>query len=156
MSEKGKSQYLEPTDEAGRAFFARGLNGPVVMLNLLRFRRIADYTSAPQLEPSEPITGEAAYARYIEHTRPFLEASGGEVVFFGTGGALLIGPSDEHWDAVVLVRQSSAGDFLAFANNPAYLAGLGHRSAALEDSRLMPLIESSIREFVTINTGAPL
>ncbi len=39
----------------------------------------------------------------------------------------------------MMVRQSSAEAFLAFASNPAYLAGMGHRTAALEDSRLLPL-----------------
>lgn len=35
--------YLEPTQAAGRALMQRGLRGPVVMLNLLRFRATADY-----------------------------------------------------------------------------------------------------------------
>ena len=39
------------------------------------------------------------------------------------------------------VRQTSISDFLAFATNDAYLAGLCHRTAALEDSRLIPLVE---------------
>jgi hypothetical protein len=39
----------------------------------------------------------------------------------------------------MLVRQSSVQSFMAFAGNTAYLAGLGHRTAALEDSRLLPL-----------------
>ena len=43
----------------------------------------------------------------------------------------------------MLVRQVSAASFLAFASNPEYLAGIGHRLAALEDSRLLPLIEES-------------
>lgn len=30
----------------------------------------------------------------------------------------------------------------AFAADEGYLAGLGHRTAALEDSRLLPLVES--------------
>jgi hypothetical protein len=42
----------------------------------------------------------------------------------------------------MLVRQSSIASFLAFASNDGYLAGIGHRTAALEDSRLLPLIES--------------
>jgi hypothetical protein len=41
----------------------------------------------------------------------------------------------------MLVRQSSVASFLAFASHDAYLAGLGHRTAALEDSRLLPLSE---------------
>jgi hypothetical protein len=39
----------------------------------------------------------------------------------------------------MLVRQSSVQSFLAFASNQTYLAGMGHRTAALEDSRLLPL-----------------
>lgn len=41
----------------------------------------------------------------------------------------------------MLVRQSSVVSFLAFASHDAYLAGLGHRAAAIEDSRLLPLTE---------------
>jgi virulence-associated protein VagC len=123
------------------------------MLNLLRFRRIADYSAAPHLAPSEPISGEAAYGRYIEHTLPFLEASGAEVLFVGKGEALLIGPSEERWDAVMLVRQHSAQDFLAFATDPAYLAGMGHRQAALEDSRLLPLVETSLSDIIAGSAG---
>lgn len=132
--------YLEPTQESGRVFFARGISGGVVMLNMLRFREVADYSAAPELAPPAPIAGEAAYRRYMEHTMPFLSASGGEVLFYGRGGRFLIGPDDERWDAVMLVRQSSVASFLEFASNRDYLAGMGHRVAALEDSRLLPLV----------------
>jgi hypothetical protein len=133
--------YLEPTQESGREFFTRGISGSVVMLNLLRFRAVADYAASPELAPATPITGEAAYRLYMEYTLAFLEASGGEVLFYGKGGAFLIGPSGERWDAAMLVRQSSVASFLAFASNQDYLAGIGHRVAALEDSRLLPLVQ---------------
>jgi hypothetical protein len=133
--------YLEPTQEAGRAFFTRGISGSIVMLNLLRFRAIADYAGSPKLAPATPITGEAAYRLYMEHTLPILEESGGEVLFYGKGGAFLIGPSSERWDAAMLVRQSSVESFLAFASNQDYRSGIGHRLAALEDSRLLPLVQ---------------
>ena len=134
--------YLEATEESGRAFFSRGVSGPVVMLNLLRFRAVADYSATPGLAPATPITGEAAYRLYMEHTLPFLENSGGEVLFHGRGGGFLIGPSEERWDAALLVRQASVAAFLAFASDQEYLSGIGHRTAALEDSRLLPLIEA--------------
>ncbi|WP_315834508.1 hypothetical protein [Bradyrhizobium prioriisuperbiae] len=62
-------------------------------------------------------------------------------MFLGAGGSFLIGPADESWDLVMLVRQSSVQSFLDFAADAAYLAGLGHRTAAVADSRLLPLIE---------------
>jgi len=139
MSEHGP--YLEPTQESGRALVMRRIAGPVVMLNLLRFRALADYSAAPQLAPAVPVSGAEAYRRYIEHTRPFLAASGGELILLGRGGSFLIGPEAERWDAVLLIRQRSVADFMAFAQDAAYLAGLGHRTAAIEDSRLLPLEE---------------
>jgi len=78
----------------------------------------------------------------MEHTLPYLRASGGEVVFYGRGGDFLIGPLDERWDAALLVRQSSVASFFAFASNQSYLSGIGHRIAALEDSRLLPLVDA--------------
>jgi len=112
------------------------------MLNLLRFRDVADYSSNPELMPDEPISGAEAYQKYIDHTLPFLRKSGGDIVFSGKGGRYLIGPQDERWDFVMLIRQKSLSDFMAFTSNQEYLAGLGHRTAALVDSRLLPLVES--------------
>lgn len=133
--------YLSVTPESGRNFIMRQIAGSVVMLNLLRFREIADYSETPELAPNEAISGEKAYQLYIEHTLPLLEKSGGEILFMGNGGNFLIGPADEKWDAVLLIRQKSVDSFLAFAQDEAYLEGIGHRTAALEDARLLPLVE---------------
>jgi len=132
--------HLEPSDANVRALLDRNIAGPVVMLNLLRFRGIADYSATPELAPPSPISGREAYERYVEHTRPFLEASGGEVLFMGDGGAFFVGPIDERWDFAMLVRQNSVEDFFAFASNAEYLIGVGHRTAAVEDTRLLPLL----------------
>ena len=133
--------FLELTQESGRAFFTRGTVGSVVMLNLLRFRKIADYTASPELAPAKPMTGEDAYRLYMAHTLPHLEASGGRVLFLGRGGPFLIGPIGEVWDAAMLVQHQSVDAFMAFASNRQYMLGMGHRTAALEDSRLLPLQE---------------
>ncbi|MCU5775268.1 DUF1330 domain-containing protein [Erwiniaceae bacterium BAC15a-03b] len=135
-------RYLAPTQQSGRAFVMREMQGNIVMLNLLRFREIADYCANPELAPAKPITGAEAFDRYIQHTRPFLHESGGNLMFLGTGGPLLIGPEDERWDLAMLVRQSSVSAFLAFADNVEYLAGMGHRTAAIEDARLLPLTQT--------------
>jgi hypothetical protein len=42
----------------------------------------------------------------------------------------------------MLVRQHSLASFMRFASDQAYLAGMGHRTAALEDSRLLPLAQA--------------
>ena len=136
--------HLDPSDANVRHLLARSIEGPVVMVNLLRFRDVADYTSHPELAPDEPISGREAYDRYVEHTLPFLLASGGTVRFSGSGGHVFIGPDDERWDEVLLVEQADIGSFFAFADDPAYTAGLGHRSAALADNRLIPVVERPV------------
>lgn len=141
MPDQPRKTYFEPTQEAGRQFFSRNIQGPVVMLNLMRFRSVADYSAAPEMAPASPISGEAAYKLYMDHTLPFLLKSGGDVLFYGKGGSFLIGPTDEWWDAAMLVRQASLASFLAFASDREYLLGMAHRTAALEDSRLLPLME---------------
>ncbi len=139
MPDLSSSNYLDPTQDQGRAFFMRGIKGEVIMLNLLRFREIADYSAHPQLAPATPISGRQAFGHYIKHTLPFLKESGGDVMFLGEGGPFLIGPAAERWDLVMAVRQSSVASFMAFAGHAEYLAGIGHRTAALEDSRLLPM-----------------
>ena len=137
MNEK----YLMPTQEAGRNFVMRQIQGSIVMLNLLQFRKIADYSLIPELMPKSPISGKEAYQLYIEHTLPFLTNSGGEILFMGEGGDFLIGPPNERWDAVLLIKQNSVNSFLAFESDKDYMKGIGHRTAALADSRLLPIIE---------------
>lgn len=134
--------FIEPTNEQGRLLFERGITGPVIMLNLLRFRGTADYSEFPELAPAEAVSGKAAYDLYALHTLPFLTAAGGEVQFLGEGGYSFIGPLDERWDVVMMVRYPDLAAFLGMAQNEEYLSGLGHRVAALEDSRLLPIVES--------------
>jgi uncharacterized protein (DUF1330 family) len=133
--------YLDATDENGRLVFGTGLAGPVTMLNLLRFADVADYSNNPELAPAEPISGMAAYDIYMAKALPFVEEAGAGVTFLGTGGHYLIGPTDVRWDGVMLVHYPDVGDFLAMATNEGYLATLGHRTAALADSRLLPIVE---------------
>ena len=136
-----KSHFLEPTQETGAALFRRNISGEVLMLNMLRLRETADYSDNPELAPETQISGREAFQKYIDHTMPFLKESGGELLLLGEGGKFFIGPDDEQWDVVMLVKQSTVESFFAFASNTEYLAGIGHRTAAVIDSRLLPVVE---------------
>jgi len=41
----------------------------------------------------------------------------------------------------MMIRQSSVESFITFQSDKAYMAGIGHRTAAVEDSRLLPIVE---------------
>jgi uncharacterized protein (DUF1330 family) len=136
--------HVQPSREALRELLARGVTGSIAMLNLLRFRDIADYSAAPALAPPTPIPGAEAYRRYLAAAKPIIESGVGQVVLTGTSSAFLIGPAEERWDAVLVARYRSVEDFVAFTSNAAYLAIVGHRTAALADSRLLPISEQPL------------
>ena len=77
------------------------------------------------------------------------------MILLGSGDRFLIGPAEERWDLAMLVRQHSIEAFMAFASNAEYLAGLGHRVAAVEDSRLLPLAELPLAT-IAVDEGRPL
>ncbi len=137
------TSYIHPDLQAATAFFSRGITDSVVMLNLLRFREEADYTSFPAITPKQPITGEQAYQIYMREVTPLIQAAGSELIFVGKADAFLIGPSEEKWDMALLVRHASPQRFMQFAQDPAYKKVEGHRTAALADSRLLPIWEKS-------------
>lgn len=136
--------YLQPTYEAGKALFNKDIKGAIINLNLIKLKKIADYSAFPDLKPDREMSGLEAYHLYIREAMPFVTASGGAILFIGKGDRFLIGPENEYWDICMLVKQSSIQDFFAFEQNPEYMKITGHRTAAIEDSRLLPLEELNI------------
>lgn len=132
------AKYLNPSNESATKLFSKPIQGEVVMLNLLRFKEHADYSNCPELAPKNAVSGKQAYQTYIEQTLPLLRESGGEVIFLGSCDAFFIGPEHEKWDLIMLIKQNSLADFMAFASDPQYMKILGHRQAAIDDSRLLP------------------
>src|SRR4051794_4929058 len=131
---------VDPTPQTLNAFIEDAPNDtPLVMLNLLRFREVADY---PEGEPA--VSGQEAYGRYGELVQPFLAGVGGQLEWQGRAHTSLIGPDGEQWDACFLVRYPSKAAFLDMVMNPEYQAITHHRTAALSDSRLVPLVETTL------------
>lgn len=135
-------RYIKATDEAGKDFYRNFQGqGKIVMLNLLKFRQWADYSNVEQLKPANEITGEEAYQLYMESILPLFNKAGTRIVYYGKSKSFLIGPDNEHWDAVLLVEYESVSKFMELVQDEDYLKNAGHRTAALEDSRLLPSSE---------------
>ena len=127
--------HLDPTPENFAALAALPQDdGPVEMINLLRFRDRAAYREG---SPHAACSGAEAYRRYGAAIQPFLAEVGGRVVWHGTPRLLFIGPADERWDEALIVRYPGIGAFVRMVTNPDYRACTVHRTVALEDSRLI-------------------
>ena len=126
--------FIDPSREAFGAFAKLDHDGPVQMLNLLRFRDQADYRAGEA--PRSGLGGAAAYAEYARASAPFFEAAGGTIAWSGKPLAGVIGPPGERWDAGFLARYPSKDAFLSMVRDEGYQAIVFHRRAALADSRL--------------------
>ena len=112
---------------------AEPADGPIVMLNLIRYQDMA-----LEGHTCDGMSGEAAYAEYVRR----LEAMSshdfpGNVIWDGTGQATIIGPADEHWDRILLIAYPSVDDFRRMANSEIYQTAGPARTATVLDSRLI-------------------
>ena len=136
------NKHIKATAEAGKEFYLDFLQkGEVTMLNLLKFKSKADYTDLESIKPNKDITGKEAYNLYTNNTLNELKQIGSEILFYGESKHFLIGPESEKWDAVLLIKHKSVQSFMEFAKSQNYLNNVGHRTAGLEDSRLLPTAE---------------
>jgi uncharacterized protein (DUF1330 family) len=121
-----------PTRAQIEALAGAPQTGPVIMLNLLRFKDLAD-----GIDAADGLTGAEAYGRYAAATQPFLERVGGRLLYALAAEECVIGPPEREWDLVLAVEYPSRAAFLAMATDPEYLTIHAHREAALADSRLI-------------------
>lgn len=119
------SNQVHPNREQIQAFL--GTDGPVNMVNLLKFRETAAYDDGRDPE----LSGAAAYGRYAREMKKLVEGSGGRMVFAGKVLGFLLGEVDEAWDQVAIVEYPSAQALLAIASSPEFQAIEIHRVAGL-------------------------
>lgn len=129
---------IDPTADQVRALRDNGPEGPIVMVNLLKFRERAAY---PDDSGLEPCSGAEAYARYQHAFTVTVGAtSQAKVLFEGRVGQVVIGDPaarEADWDKVLIVRYPSRQHFLAMMANAEYRAALVHRYAGLERTALL-------------------
>lgn len=95
--------------------------GPVVMLNLLRFK------------PG----GRDSYDEYSKAVgKTFLPRYGGEVLYAGDGSTALVAEDGQAWDAVLIVRYPSRDAFTRMVADPEYQQVTRLRTEALEEAVL--------------------
>lgn len=135
---------LHPTRESLSAYLRdMPADQPVTLLNLLRFRQIANYPAGSGYAET---SGSDAFATYARLMMPLLAAAGAEITWLGKMGTALIAPSGEHWDEVVLVRYPDKEAFVNMTTTGKYVELSVHRTAALADSRLIALIDGRAQQ----------
>jgi uncharacterized protein (DUF1330 family) len=127
---------IDPTRPQFDAFKALPRDTPIHMLNLIRLRPLADY---PPDHPDHNkwLTGLEAYRAYGRASAEVFARVGGRQVWAGRPESVVTGPTEERWDLAFIAEYPSAGAFLAMVTDPEYREHVKHRTAAVEDSRLI-------------------
>ena len=127
---------IEPTEDQLRKLATDAHEGPIVMVNLLKYRKTADY-AADAPEAGQGLTGRAAYQRYGAIALACVGKAGGSIVWAGKQRFVAVGDADDEWDDVVCVRYPSRQAFLTMVQDGEYRAGMYHRDAGLERTALL-------------------
>lgn len=116
-----------PRPDVVQAFFSDADHGPMVMVNLLKFKAKATYPDGR--DPA--LSGREAYNRYGAAVVDCLKSVGGHVVYSGPVTGALLGDVEEMWDAVALAYYPSPQAMLQMVASPEYQAIEIHRYAGL-------------------------
>ncbi len=116
---------VDPTGADLKRFLAEDPGGPVVMLNLLRFR---------------PDGGREGYLEYARRFREQSARFGAEVLYVGDGSSALVAEPGQAWDAVLLVRYPTRQAFSDMVRDPDYSQITSLRTGALVEAVLQATI----------------
>ncbi len=103
------------------------------MLNLLKFKKFADYGDATD----KTLSGSEAYMRYAVEVAKLIDNTGGKIVFEGVTNTLVIGNGELEWDVVGLVEYPTTDAFLNMIATEEYQKIHIHRDAGLEHQLLV-------------------
>lgn len=130
---------IEPTREqvAEISAVAGGPDdGPVVMLNLNRYRKRAAYERAPGGVDAD-VGGREAYARYAAVATAILARLGARILWHAEVERTVIGDASDIYDEVIAVWYPSRRAFVELATHEEVLPALVHRVAGLERAALI-------------------
>jgi uncharacterized protein (DUF1330 family) len=129
---------VDPLREQFDAFKALPRDTPIQMLNLVRLKQKADYP-ADHPNHGKDMSGLDAYRAYGRESAALFRGLGARQIWAGRPEAVVTGPADERWDLAFIAEYPNAGAFLAMVTNPDYREYVKHRTAGVEDSRLIRL-----------------
>ena len=116
-----------PDKEQIKGFMEPMSEGPICMVNLLKFKDKAAYEDGRDTD----LTGREAYALYEEGVKKLLQEIGGGIGFEGDVARLALGEVEELWDVVALAVWPSRGAMFEVMQSPEMQAISVHRSAGL-------------------------
>ena len=126
-----------PSEEQMEGFMEPGREGPIYMLNLLKFKDEAEYADGRETD----LSGAQAYAIYGQEVVAHLQKVGGSPMFSASVERLMLGEVEELWDSAAIAMYPSRKAMLEMLMSPEYQASALHREAGLAGQLNIELVE---------------
>ena len=119
-----------------------GPDGPIYMVNLLKFKDKAEYEDGRETD----LTGFEAYQLYGRAVSQIIRDYGGEVQFAANVTFLSLGQVEELWDEVAIAKYPNRGALLAMSSSEEWRAASVHRTAGLAGQLNIETVAQFVRE----------
>lgn len=118
-----------PTDPAVvQELMKPGPDGPIFMVNLLKFKEKAEYEDGR----TSDLSGRDAYMIYGRAVTDILPKFGGKAIFAGDVTFLSLGQAEELWDEVAIAMYPKRADMVRMSMSAEWQAAAVHRTAGLK------------------------
>lgn len=116
-----------PNDAQMKGFTEEDHGKPIYMVNLLKFKDIAEYPDGRETD----LSGQEAYAIYGAGVTKIITNLGGNMVFMGSVERLMLGEVEDLWDQVAIAKYPNRKAMLDMMLSPEYAEISPHRDAGL-------------------------
>lgn len=123
-----KNEVIPTDPERLKQMTEPGPDGPIYMVNLLKFKDKAEYEDGRETD----LTGREAYGLYGQEVAKLLPKFGGKLIFVGDVTFLALGEIEELWDEVAIVQYPKRSAIVEMSLSPEWQAISVHRAAGLK------------------------
>jgi len=121
------NEVMPSSPDRIQEMMAAGPEGPIYMVNLLKFKEKAEYEDGRETD----LTGYEAYQIYAKEVVKLLAKFGGKGVFAGEVTFLALGQVEELWDEVAIAMYPTRSDLFRMSTSKEWQAIAVHRAAGL-------------------------
>ena len=127
MNVEVSNEVMPTSQERIAEMMAPGPDGPIYMLNLLKFKDRAEYEDGRATD----LSGRDAYQIYGREVSKLIGEYGGEVTFVADVTFLALGQVDDLWDEVAIAMYPNRAALFEMSSSPEWQAISVHRAAGL-------------------------
>ncbi len=121
------NEVMPTSQERIAEMMAPGPDGPIYMVNLLKFKDQAEYADGRETD----LSGRDAYQIYGREVSKLIVEYGGQITFVGDVTFLALGQVDELWDEVAIAMYPDRAALFKMSTSPEWQAIGVHRAAGL-------------------------